>query len=183
MASMTLDALIRWPRVAAWTIAYAVFLGIACAGAVAKDAVLVSIGATGGGFLIGFSVMRKAPLAARLIPLLAAPTLVALWPLYLWQSTGRTDAGKGYLLALAIVGVLVLINVGLHFAQRRRWIVESARRQRMNVAGFLLLVLKSLIGWPTGNWGDAVSYVLLAALTINMFWRPRQRVSHPPAAA
>ena len=55
---------IRWPRVASWKIiAYAVFLALGCAGAIAKNAVLLSMGVHAGRFLIGLSVVRKAPLA------------------------------------------------------------------------------------------------------------------------
>ena len=110
----------------------------------------------------------------RLWPAALATLIVAIWPVYRWLALGDWAVARAFLYLAGFIDAVLLMSIGIDFATRRGWIVESPTRNRVNLGLILTMSAKSLIGLPAGAWSNALTYAFVAAIFLSLFWPARK---------
>jgi hypothetical protein len=115
----------------------------------------------------------------RLLPAVLATALVGLWPLYSWLVSGETRTATAFFVAAGVINGMMLLTTVLGFADRRGWLNQSPIRRRLNVGLMMLLLVSSMVDWPTGGWRRVMTATWFGAFLLTLFWPMRKKAPRP----
>ena len=130
-----------------------------------------------GQFVVCVGLFRKAPIRARLWPIVITVGLFALWATVRW-ARGDEDAIALVLVPFGVLGFFVAFMASWVWPTRRGWITDSPLRRKLELAVVMVLTMSQVMGVPTGVWRARMTLLAFIAFAAIALW-PAPK---PPAA-